>query len=1138
FDTLDHALTNQHHSKLDEASRLFARAQANPESTPSVPYASDARSTMSVNAILRPSGTARRREVHEHEEVRSPTQREHKSASTGNCQEVVLPLRTYTSTSALAVERRVTELKRVIAHREAEPLTPLKADAWEHLLRSTGLLQKYPSLPHSLRHGFDAGIPYVSHTYTPRNAPMPGPLADAFATVVATEFERGRYIGPFSASELQSVIGPFQSSPVSIQPKPNKPGKFRLVQNFSHPHVPSRATPSIHSINSYLDSDLFPCTWGTFNTICTIIHSLPSGSQAAVRDVAEAYRTIPLAASQWPGTVVRLDSDTFAIDSSNPFGLSPAGGLFGQVADAGKDLFLAHGIGPVSKWVDDHIFFRIPREHIEDYNTTRREWASVINENGGVQQEGGRLWYRGLSLPDGRVQHFDEDMSFPLRDLFDAHSCSIADAPFSYSMADINRVSATLGYPWQLSKDIPFCSDPVFIGFTWDLSTLTVALTTDKQKRYYQSILDWEAKATHNQEDVQKLYGKLLHAALIQPAGRAYLTGLERMLGVFHHSPFLPRTQPKGTAEDLRWWKRELACPTFSRLIPGPCAVTDCDAFSDASSGFGIGITIGNQWRAWHLLPGWNTDQRDIGWAESVGFLFLVLTLIPTCTRGGTYQVYGDNQGVVEGWRSGRSRNGPTNNIFKLVHTACVAVGIHVIARYVPSKSNPADAPSRGVYSAKELLLRPIVIPPELHHLIVDFDDNFASASRGKHSAQPDGSENHSYRDSTSGSYESVPTAAPDFNILASPDRPLCPAEERIRKWIPAGAPAPSSIVSLDQRDTTLRQSEIERNKDVAIAAYAVNTLKLYGTGILIFEAFCDRSGISRTQRTPATSTIMITFVACIAGSYSGSAIRNYFFGIRAWHLVHGLPWTMNEDEITVVLRGAERLAPLSSKRKKRQPYTVEYMVKLVPLMNRQNPLDAAVLACLLTIFWSGSRVGEFTIPNLKAFKPATHIQPGHVHPDRDRQGNKVTTFFIPWTKCVAEGETVSWARQEGILDPEAALLNHMHVNEPPNDGPLFAYRDKTSHRGLTKRCFIKRLHEIAKSAGLEPLQGHGIRIGSTLEYLMRGLPFDAVKLIGRWASQAFELYLRKHAQVLAPYLQAKPELHTAFIRQTMPAVR
>ena len=62
-------------------------------------------------------------------------------------------------------------------------------------------------------------------------------------------------------------------------------------------------------------------------------------------------------------------------------------------------------------------------------------------------------------------------------------------------------------------------------------------------------------------------------------------------------------------------------------------------------------------------------------------------------------------------------------------------------------------------------------------------------------------------------------------------------------------------------------------------------------------------------------------------------------------------------------------------------------------------------------------------------------------------------------------------------------------------------------------------------SLGTKSFTGHSVRIGATLEYLLRGTPLDIMKTMGRWSSDAFLLYLRKHAQILAPYLQSAPEI-------------
>ena len=91
----------------------------------------------------------------------------------------------------------------------------------------------------------------------------------------------------------------------------------------------------------------------------------------------------------------------------------------------------------------------------------------------------------------------------------------------------------------------------------------------------------------------------------------------------------------------------------------------------------------------------------------------------------------------------------------------------------------------------------------------------------------------------------------------------------------------------------------------------------------------------------------------------------------------------------------------------------------------------------------------------------------------------------------------------------------------------------------MTKTIFQKQVSEAALAAKLPRLTGHSIRIGSTMEYLLRGLPFDVMKVKGRWNSDAFHQYLREHAQVLAPYMQAAPpDVHDQFIRIAIPSAR
>ena len=73
--------------------------------------------------------------------------------------------------------------------------------------------------------------------------------------------------------------------------------------------------------------------------------------------VKEAYRGLPIRPEQWPGLVVRLDEgDSFVIDTQDCFGLASGCGIYGCLGDAGAHIMQSCGIGPISKWVDDHIF--------------------------------------------------------------------------------------------------------------------------------------------------------------------------------------------------------------------------------------------------------------------------------------------------------------------------------------------------------------------------------------------------------------------------------------------------------------------------------------------------------------------------------------------------------------------------------------------------------------------------------------------------------------------------------------------------------------------------------------------------------------------------------------------------------------
>jgi hypothetical protein len=187
------------------------------------------------------------------------------------------------------------------------------------------------------------------------------------------------------------------------------------------------------------------------------------------------------------------------------------------------------------------------------------------------------------------------------------------------------------------------------------------------------------------------------------------------------------------------------------------------------------------------------------------------------------------------------------------------------------------------------------------------------------------------------------------------------------------------------------------------------------------------------------------------------------------------------------MLKGVAKLAPPAVKQDKRKPVMIQMMSLIKDRLDQSNPFDTAFFACLTTTFYTAARVGEFTLQRLDAFNPVEHITRGGIHDDTDRNGLHTKVFALLRTKSSHAGEEVQWARQDGSTDPLDAFNKHIEINNPPINGPLFAYKTVKGFRPMTRQTFIVHLNKFAQAAGLERIHGHGIRIGATLEYLLCG---------------------------------------------------
>ncbi|PPQ84408.1 hypothetical protein CVT24_009521 [Panaeolus cyanescens] len=223
-------------------------------------------------------------------------------------------------------------------------------------------------------------------------------------------------------------------------------------------------------------------------------------------------------------------------------------------------------MGRLSKWVDDHVFFRVLRSELDSANTTRQGWQDHIREKV-VHHHGSRRWFGGHVLLDDEAFDMFEDCSFPLQDLSHSSPRSPENSRYCYNMDDIDRVSTTLGIPWQSSKDIQFSSSAPYFGFIWGLQDCTVALSPEKASKYKEAIEAWKSRRRHTLLEIQQLYGKLLHASLVIPSGRSRLVGLELAIVLAHSCPFSSRFPPRSVAGELMFFAKSESIAYFSASL-------------------------------------------------------------------------------------------------------------------------------------------------------------------------------------------------------------------------------------------------------------------------------------------------------------------------------------------------------------------------------------------------------------------------------------------------------------------------------------------------------------------------------------------------------------------------------------------
>jgi len=357
--------------------------------------------------------------------------------------------------------------------------------------------------------------------------------------------------------------------------------------------------------------------------------------------------------------------------------------------------------------------------------------------------------------------------------------------------------------------------------------------------------------------------------------------------------------------------------------------------------------------------------------------------------------------------------------------------------------------------------------------------------------------------------------------IVSNLFRPQVLASERIFFWI-----SPASLEKRRQFAANYTRTQLLTFDRALLHSLTEGTRGGYGAAIIDWIKWCDHNHIPESCRLPISSQNLRIYIAHKVGVDGASKTNTTISSLRAWHTIQDVQWPQEDSLLSYLRRAAISEAPASTTRPPRPPVTVHHLAALRRHLNlRSSPLDIAVFACACTAFWGATRLGELVCP-VRDSEPSHRVKRSCVlsiaTPSPGQSQCPYIDIQLPWTKTTksvgANLHLSNWDSDTSDISATKALLWHLEIScSLPISAPLFAYQSPSPSgwTPLTRDTMLKRCAHIWKASGLGIRSGHSFRIGGTTELLVRGVSHDAVKMQGRWSSDAWLRYIRQHPEIL-----------------------
>lgn len=278
-----------------------------------------------------------------------------------------------------------------------------------------------------------------------------------------------------------------------------------------------------------------------------------------------------------------------------------------------------------------------------------------------------------------------------------------------------------------------------------------------------------------------------------------------------------------------------------------------------------------------------------------------------------------------------------------------------------------------------------------------------------------------------------------------------------------------------------------------------------YSSALNSYFNFCDLHNFD-VEPTPETLSFYVAFQC---HHINPRSVDSYLSGICNMLEPYFPHVRQSRRDLLVArtLKGCRRLRAIPVRRK--DGLTLEDMSKAMCLIGSSMAHDDKLfLAQLLTGFSGLMRLGELVVPDNTQLQDSRKISLRHLvqwHTD----GHSV---FLPHYKAdpFFEGNRIKVMKCD-TADPHSAFVTYVQSRDllHPNRPELWLLADGSRP---TRSWFISRLKLIFPR---EEISGHSLRAGGATWLAEQHISLEVIRALGRWSSETFKIYIRKHPALL-----------------------